>query len=141
MKEKYPNRVGTHFAFDARLPRMIFGGADAVLIPSKYEPSGLVQMEAMRYGCIPIVRKVGGLADSVDDFTPEKEEGTGFVFEKYDPFSLTIAIIRASELYRQKKEWEKLMKRAMAKDFSWEKSAEEYVKLFEMALRFHKEGK
>lgn len=139
LKEKYPDRVGTHFSFDPRLPRMIFGGADAVLIPSKYEPSGLVQMEAMRYGCIPIVRKVGGLADSVEDFTPEKEEGTGFVFEKYDPFSLTIAIIRASELYKQKKEWEKLMKRAMAKDFSWEKSAQEYVKLFEMALRFHQE--
>lgn len=141
LKTKYPDKIGTHFAFDARLPRMIFGGADAVLIPSRYEPSGLVQMEAMRYGCIPIVRKTGGLADSVEDFTPEKEEGTGFVFEKYDPFSLTIAIIRASELYRQKKEWEKLMKRAMAKDFSWEKSAQEYVKLFEMALRFHKESK
>lgn len=139
LKTKYPGRVGTHFAFDARLPRMIFGGADAVLIPSKYEPSGLVQMEAMRYGCIPIVRKTGGLADSVQDFSPEKEEGTGFVFEKYDPFSLTISIIRASELYRQKKEWDKLVKRAMAEDFSWEKSAKEYVKLFEMALRFHKE--
>jgi starch synthase len=140
LKAKYPDRVGTHFAFDARLPRMIFGGADAVLIPSRFEPCGLVQMEAMRYGCVPIVRKVGGLADSVDDFTPEKEEGTGFVFEKYDPFSLTIALIRASELYRQKKEWEKLMKRAMEKDFSWEKSAGEYIKLFEMALRFHKES-
>ena len=140
LKVKYPDRVGTHFSFDARLPRMIFGGADAVLIPSKFEPSGLVQMEAMRYGCIPIVRKVGGLADSVRDFNPEKDEGTGFVFEKYDPFSLTIAIVRASELYRQKKEWEKLVKRAMIQDFSWEKSAKEYVKLFEMALRFHKES-
>lgn len=140
LKEKYPDRVGTHFAFDARLPRLIFGGADAILIPSKYEPCGLVQMEAMRYGCVPIVRRVGGLADSVDDFTPEKEEGTGFVFEKYDPFSLTIALIRASELYRQKKEWEKLMKRAMTKDFSWEKSGQEYIKLFEMALRLHKES-
>jgi len=140
LKNKYPDRVGTHFAFDARLPRLVFGGADAVLIPSKYEPCGLVQMEAMRYGCIPIVRKVGGLADAVDDFAPEKEEGTGFVFEKYDPFSLTIAVIRASELYRQKKEWRRLMERAMAKDFSWERSAKEYVKLFEMALRFHKES-
>ncbi len=139
LKNKYPDRVGTHFSFDARFPRMIFGGADAVLIPSKFEPSGLVQMEAMRYGCIPIVRKVGGLADSVQDFAPELNEGTGFVFEKYDPFSLTIAIVRASELYRQKKEWEKLVKRAMAQDFSWEKSAQEYIKLFEMALRFHKE--
>ena len=141
LKTKYPDRVGTHFSFDARLPRMIFGGADAVLIPSRFEPSGLVQMEAMRYGCIPIVRKVGGLADSVTDFNPEKGEGTGFVFEKYDPFSLTIAIVRASELYRQKKEWAKLMKRAMAEDFSWGKSAKEYIKLFEMALRFHKENK
>lgn len=139
LKNKYPDRIGTHFSFDARLPRMIFGGADAVLIPSKFEPSGLVQMEAMRYGCVPIVRKVGGLADSVDDFTPEKDEGTGFVFEKYDPISLTIAVVRAHELYRQKKEWAKLMKQAMNKDFSWEKSAKEYVKLFEMALRFHKE--
>ncbi len=139
LKTKYPDRVGTHFSFDARLPRMIFGGADAVLIPSKFEPSGLVQMEAMRYGCIPIVRKVGGLADSVQDFAPETSEGTGFVFDKYDPFSLTIAIVRASELYRQKKEWEKLVKRAMAQDFSWEKSAQEYIKLFEMALRFHQE--
>ncbi len=140
LKNKYPDRVGIHLSFDARLPRMIFGGADAILIPSKFEPSGLVQMEAMRYGCVPIVRKVGGLADSVEDFKPETSEGTGFVFEKYDPISLTIALIRASEHYRQKKEWEKLVKRAMAQDFSWEKSAQEYVKLFEMALRFHKEN-
>ena len=86
------------------------------------------------------MRKVGGLADSVEDFTPEQDMGTGFVFEKYDPISLTIAVVRAHELYRQKKEWEKLIKRAMAKDFSWEKSAQEYVKLFEMALRFHGES-
>ena len=141
LKNKYPDRVRTHFSFDARLPRMIFGGADAVLIPSLFEPSGLVQMEAMRYGCVPIVRKVGGLADSVTDFKPEAGEGTGFVFEKYDPFSLTIAIVRAHELYRQKNEWSKLIKRTMAEDFSWEKSAREYIKLFEMALRFHKESR
>ncbi|MEX2090910.1 MAG: glycogen/starch synthase [Candidatus Paceibacterota bacterium] len=138
LKNKYPDRVGTHFSYDSRLPRMIFGGADAVLIPSRFEPSGLVQMEAMRYGCVPIVRKTGGLADSVEDFKPETGEGTGFVFEKYDPFALTIAVIRASELYRQKQEWTKLIKQAMAKDFSWTRSAKEYVKLFEMALRFHK---
>lgn len=140
LKEKHPDRVGTHFSFDARLPRLVFGGADAVMIPSKFEPSGLVQMEAMRYGCIPIVRKVGGLADSVSDFNPADEEGTGFVFEKYDPFSLTVAFIRANEAYKQKKEWDKLVKRAMEADFSWDKSAKEYVKLFEMALRFHKES-
>lgn len=140
LKNTFPDRIGTHFSFDSRLPRMVFGGADAVLIPSRFEPSGLVQMESMRYGAIPIVRKVGGLADSVVDFDPEKEEGTGFVFDKYDPFSLTIALIRASELYRHRKEWDKLVKRTMAEDFSWEKSAKEYVKLFEMAVRLHQEN-
>src|SRR3989338_7888104 len=140
MIRKYPDRIAGHFSFSSQLPKLIFAVADVTLIPSRFEPSCLVQMEAMRYGCIPIVRKVGGLADSVVDFSPEKGEGTGFVFDKYDPFSLTIAIVRASELYRQKKEWEKLMKRAMAEDFSCEHSAKEYVKLFELALRFHKDN-
>jgi len=133
LKIKYPDRVGTHFNFDSALPRLIFGGADTVLIPSKYEPSGLVQMEAMRYGCIPIVREVGGLVDTVEDFDPKNNKGTGFMFEKYDPMSLTIAFVRAFEIFRQKKEWERLMKRAMAKDFSWERSAKEYIKLFKLS--------
>jgi len=110
-------------------------GADAILIPSRFEPSGLVQMEAMRYGAIPIVRKTGGLADSVDDYLPGQDAGTGFIFEKYDKYALLIAIIRASETYGNKKEWQKLVKRAMAKDFSWEKSAEEYLELFRSALK------
>ena len=139
LKEKHPNRVGTHLTFDPRISRLIFGGSDVMLIPSKFEPCGLVQMEAMRYGAVPIVRKVGGLADSVSDFNPGTGEGTGFVFEKYDPFSLTIAMVRAYEIYRQKTLWSKLTKSVMARDFSWKKSATEYVKLFEMALRFHKE--
>ena len=139
LKAKYPDRVGTHFTFDSRLPRLIFSGADVVLIPSQFEPCGLVQMEAMRYGAIPIVRKVGGLADSVQDFNPETGEGNGFVFDKFDPFSLTIAMVRAYQIYRQKNFWFKIIKSAMIHDFSWNRSAVEYVKLFEMALRFHKE--
>ena len=141
LKIKYPDRIGTHFTFDSALPRLIFGGADAVLIPSKYEPSGLVQLEAMRYGCIPIVRKVGGLADSVEDFDPAKNEGTGFAFEKYDPLALIITFVRAFEIFKQKKEWEKLVKRAMEKDFSWKKSAKEYLKIFKLATQFHKGDK
>lgn len=142
LKEKYPDRVGVHFSFDSRLPRMIFAGADAILIPSKFEPSGLVQMEAMRYGCIPLVRKTGGLADSVSDYNPEgKNKGTGFVFEKYNSIAYTVAMVRAFQLYRQKKEWTKLMQRAMKQDFSWQKSAKEYIKLFNMAIRFHAENK
>ncbi|MEK7582492.1 MAG: glycosyltransferase, partial [Patescibacteria group bacterium] len=139
LKKKYPDRVGVHFAFDSRLTRLVLGGADVVLLPSKSEPCGLVQMEAMRYGAIPIVRKVGGLADSVEDFNPETGKGTGFVFEKFDPFSLTIAMVRAYQIYRQKNFWSKIIKSAMTQDFSWKKSAAEYMKLFEMALRFHKE--
>jgi len=141
LKIKYPDRIGTHYTFDSALPRLIFGGADTVMIPSKYEPSGLVQMEAMRYGCIPIVRKVGGLADSVDDFDPKNNRGTGFVFEKYDTLALIIAFVRAYEIFKQKQEWEKLVKRVMAKDFSWEKSAKEYLKIFKLAVQTHKGDK
>jgi len=141
LKIKYPDRIGTHFTFDSVLPRLIFGGADAVLIPSKYEPSGLVQLEAMRYGCIPIVRKVGGLADSVDDFDPKNNKGTGFVFEKYDAMAFIITFVRSFEIFKQKKEWERLVKRAMAKDFSWQKSAKEYIKIFKLAVQLHKGDK
>lgn len=139
LKNKYPDRIGLHLAFDPRMTRLILAGSDVILVPSKFEPCGLVQMEAMRYGAIPIVRKVGGLADSVEDFDPATQKGTGFVFEKFDPFSLTIAMVRAHEIYRQKDIWSKIVKRAMMQDFSWKKSATEYLKLFEMALRFHKE--
>jgi len=135
LQKKYPDRVAGHYFFDGKLARLILAGADAILIPSRFEPSGLVQMEAMRYGAIPIVRKTGGLADSVDDYLPGQDAGTGFIFEKYDKYALLIAIIRASETYGNKKEWQKLVKRAMAKDFSWEKSAEEYLELFRSALK------
>lgn len=134
LQKNYPEKVAVHCFFDNKLPRMIFSGADAILIPSRFEPSGLVQMEAMRYGAIPIVRKTGGLADSVEDFVSGQDKGTGFVFEKYDKYALLIAIIRASETFRNKKEWIKLVKRAMAQNFSWKKSANEYIRLFNLVL-------
>ena len=135
LQKKYPERVAGHFFFDDKLPRMVFAGADSVLIPSRFEPSGLVQMEAMRYGVIPIVRKTGGLADSVEDYIPGQNQGTGFVFESFDKYALLIAVIRASETFKNKKEWTRLIKRAMAKDFSWGKSAKEYIKLFSLLLK------
>lgn len=141
LEKKYPKKAAGHYFYDAVIPRMIFAGADAVLIPSRFEPCGLVQMEAMRYGAIPIVRKVGGLADSVVDFDPEREEGTGFTFENYDPYALFAAIVRAKETFRNKKEWNGLAERAMAADFSWQKSAGEYLKLFSLALKFKQEEK
>ncbi len=137
LQKKYPDRVAGHFFFDSQLTKMILAGVDAILVPSRFEPCGLVQIEAMRYGAIPIVRKTGGLADSVKNYIPGENKGTGFVFDNYDRYAFLIAFIRASEAFRDKKKWTKLIKRAMAEDFSWEKSAQEYVELFKKAIEYH----
>lgn len=140
LAERYPKQVVAHLTYDEALPRMIYGGADAILIPSRFEPSGLTQMEAMRYGALPIVRKTGGLADSVEDYAPETQSGTGFVFEKFDHHALFGAIVRALETYRYPDAWKALQRRAMAADFSWSKSAEEYLELFSKAIKFHSQS-
>lgn len=134
MAKKFPERVAAHLSFDLVLPHLVFGGADAILIPSKFEPSGLTQMEAMRYGAIPIARRTGGLADTVEDYGPENEAGTGFVFEKFSSQAFSIAMVRAYETYRHPSLWKNFQQRAMSKDFSWEHSAREYVRLFEKAI-------
>ena len=137
LQNRYPQKVACHLSFDASLPRIIYAGADTILIPSRYEPSGLTQMEAMRYGAIPIVRKTGGLADSVIDYNPTEQTGNGFVFEKFDHYAFYGTIIRALEAYKYKEFWAELQKRAMMADFSWEMSAREYGKLFEKAIALH----
>jgi starch synthase len=130
-----PTRVGIDLKFDQSLPHAIFAGADAALIPSQFEPSGLTQMEAMHYGAVPIVRKTGGLADTVDDYSPLNKKSTGFVFEKYEASSLLIAIVRAYENFQNKKIWRKLKENGMTKDFSWEHSAQKYQKTIEKAVK------
>ncbi len=139
LKNDYPDRVASHLSFDEALPRQILGSADLILIPSKFEPSGLTQMEAMRYGVIPLVRKTGGLADSVIDFNPLNSSGTGFVFGPFDDYAFYGAIVRALETYKYPNVWKGIQKRAMKTDFSWTHSAKEYVKLFEKAIAFHAE--
>lgn len=138
LQKKFPQKVALHLKFDSSLPHLIFGGADATLIPSRYEPCGLTQMEAMRYGCIPIARKTGGLADTVEDYKPKTDEGFGFLFEKLDSFPLMVAIVRAYENFQYKNVWKKLQVRAMRKDFSWEKSAKKYVALFDRLMKMTK---
>ena len=138
LEKRYPGRVGTHLAFDAVLPHVIHGGADAILIPSRFEPCGLLQHEAMRYGSIPIARKTGGLADTVEDYSSNTQSGTGFVFKEFDSFSLMVAITRAHENFKNKTVWQKIQKNAMVKDFSWNNSAKEYAHLFTVALGFKK---
>ena len=139
LHKKFPKRVGTHLMFDSALPHLVYSGSDIILVPSRFEPCGLTQMEAMRYGAIPVVRKTGGLADTVEDFQPEKDEGTGFVFEEFNPWALFSSIIRARESFRYKDSWKKLIKRAMEKDFSWDNSAKEYLHLFSIAAEYKKQ--
>ena len=140
MGKKYPGRVGSHLMSDFTLPRKVFSGSDMILIPSKYEPGGIIAIEALRYGCIPIVRRTGGLADTVADFSAAVEEGTGFVFDEYDPWAFYGAVVRGAEAFRYPRVWGKLVKRAMSTDFSWKKSAEKYLDLYRRALQVRKES-
>lgn len=131
---EYPGRVGGHLMISKIIGQQIYAASDIFLYPSKFEPCGLAQLIAMRYGSIPVVRRTGGLADTVTPYDPEHQAGTGFVFEEYDATSLIIQIVRAIEAYRHKTSWTDLMKRAMTEDFSWSHSAEQYVYLYEKAI-------
>ena len=137
LAKKYPEKVGIHLSYDEVLSHTVYAGADAIIIPSRFEPSGLTQMEAMRYATVPIVRKTGGLADSVVDYDPANQTGTGFVFEKFDNRAFYGAMVRAIETYRYPEFWRDIQKRAMKADFSWTKSAREYVELFKKAVEYH----
>jgi len=132
--KKFPQKIGCHLMSDLTLARHVFAGSDIFLAPSKFEPCGITQMEAMKYGSIPIVRKTGGLADTVEDFNFQNNSGTGFVFEKFSSLSLFGAIIRALETFKYKKVWRDLIKRAMKADFSWKTSAQKYLNLYKRIL-------
>lgn len=130
MAKKYSQKIKVYIGFDPLLAKRIYTGADFFLMPSLYEPCGLGQMISLRYGTIPIVRKTGGLADTVEEFDSFTEKGNGFLFEKYSSSHMIEAIKRAIKLYENKDKWEKLIKNAMKQDFSWDKSAKEYIKLY-----------
>jgi len=138
LQKKFPAQVRANLEFSDELPHLIFGGADVILVPSAFEPSGLTQMEAMRYGAVPVARKVGGLADTVLDFSPETGEGTGFLFEEFDPTAFLIALIRAFTNWRHRSSWRRLQRKVMGQDFSWKHSAKEYEKLFRFAVQMHR---
>jgi starch synthase len=125
---RYPGRVTVSTGYDERLGRLIYGGCDMFLMPSRFEPCGLGQMIAMRYGAIPVVRHTGGLADTVKDVT--RAAGNGFVFRDYSVPDMTAAIRRALEGVRQYAEWRTLMKRNMALDFSWKASGRKYEEVY-----------
>jgi starch synthase len=110
------------------------------LMPSRYEPCGLGQLISMRYGTIPIVRRTGGLADTVQEYDPETGKGTGFCFEKESYTALMTAIENAFLAYSDKDGWRKLVLNGMNMDFSWERSAAEYVKLYGKAVTLRGEA-
>jgi starch synthase len=130
----FPRQASVHLTFSAETSQRIFAGADMLLMPSRFEPCGITQMVAMRYGCIPIVHRTGGLADTVQEFDPIANTGNGFSFTRYQPYQLFAAIVRALEAYKFQGRWQELMQRAMLADYSWDASAEQYVALYRRAV-------
>ncbi len=136
MVNKYPDKLRAHIMFDPHLARRIYAGVDFFLMPSKFEPCGLGQLISLRYGTVPVVRKTGGLADTVIPFDPEKGEGNGIVFEKYSKETLVDAIRRAVELYKNPGEMKICQKNGMTADYSWNRSANEYIELYKKVKNF-----
>jgi len=132
--KKYPDQVSAHLKFDGMLAELIYAGADMFLMPSHYEPCGLGQLISFKYGTIPIVRKTGGLADTVREFDPKTGAGEGFVFEEYTSRALYEAVKRAVDLFRTSAHWTALQKKVMQLDYSWDASAKKYVSLYMKAL-------
>jgi starch synthase len=127
-------RVGAMIGYDERRAHLVEGGADLFLMPSRFEPCGLNQMYSMRYGTVPVVRAVGGLVDTVRPYDDRTGQGTGFLFSEYAPWAMLEALARALEIYRQPRAWRKLQINGMKKDFSWDRSAAEYVKVYKRVM-------
>jgi starch synthase len=128
-----PTKVRAVIAYDQNLSRHIYGGADTLLMPSRYEPCGLVQMIAMRYGCVPIARATGGLKDTIVDYN-HSPASTGFLFGPATVNALSEAIQHALDTYADKTAWQALQKRGMEQNFSWTKSAQQYLKLYQALI-------
>ncbi len=143
--KKHPESVRVRIEYNEELAHKIFAGADMFLMPSLFEPCGISQMIAMRYGTVPIVRSTGGLKDTVVDFVENPHEGNGFAFEEYSSKELMHALLKARVYYDMNacgnsKEWQEIIKRCMKKDFSWEKSAREYERIYSTAIMLRKYG-
>jgi starch synthase len=134
LASEYPHKIAAQIGFDEGLAHLIEAGADIFLMPSLFEPCGLNQMYSLRYGTVPIVRRVGGLADTVQDHWPGREDASGFVFDDYSPWALLATIRRALATYWDKDTWRALQANGMRQDLSWDRSAREYVKIYENAI-------
>lgn len=129
------SRLGIHIIFDAKMAKEIYAGSDFFLMPSYYEPCGLGQMIALRYGTVPLVRETGGLADTIDAFDKASGKGNGFVFKEYKTEALLECLRGALEIYKSPGDWSVLVQNAMKSDFSWKASAKRYIEVFEETLK------
>jgi starch synthase len=128
LAQRYPGRVSVTVCFDEGLSHQIMAGADIFLMPSRFEPCGLNQMYGMRYGTPPVVRRTGGLADSVVDVS--RPNGTGFVFDEADSVTLYRAVVRAIDTYRDNKKFLRIQLNGMRRDVGWHNSAQRYLDLY-----------
>jgi starch synthase len=132
----YPEKLGVKVAYDNAIAHKIEAGADMFLMPSRYEPCGLNQIYSLKYGTVPVVRATGGLDDTIEAFDPETGQGTGFKFQPYDPDALVGSLHEALAVFRSDPDtWRQIQVNGMAKDFSWQASAIEYARLYEVAWK------
>ena len=138
LQTEFPENVSVHLYPDFKLPRKIFAGVDAALIPSIFEPGGIVALESMRYGAVPIVRETGGLADSVVNFNLQTKNGNGFVFKRPSAWSLFATLVKAQTVFEQPALWRRVVTNAMKSDFSWKVTANEYRELYQRIIKQRK---
>ncbi len=128
---RYPDKVSANIKYDGLLAQRIYAGSDMLLMPSLYEPCGLSQLFSLRYGTVPIVRETGGLNDTIEPYNEYTREGTGFTFTNYNAHEMLDAVRRSIDTYKKKDVWKSIIRNGMKQDFSWKKSAQEYMKLYE----------
>lgn len=131
LRARFPHRIGLHLLPDFTLPRKVFAGADMLLIPSHFEPGGIVAVEALRYGAVPVVRRTGGMNDSIVDFDPQTRRGNGFSFQQKNGWAMFACLVEALTVYRETSLWQRLVENALRSDFSWDHSAGEYEDWYE----------
>jgi starch synthase len=131
LQQRFADRVVFHRGYNDELAHLIEAASDMFLMPSLYEPCGLNQMYSLKYGTVPIVRRTGGLADSVQQWNPATRQGTGVVFNDYDPPAVRWALHAALDLFKDRDGWLQMMRNGMAQDFSWDSQSREYVKLYQ----------
>jgi starch synthase len=133
LAKQFPQKIAVKVAYDNAIAHKIEGGSDMFLMPSKYEPCGLNQIYSLKYGTVPVVRATGGLDDTIDHWDPRTSKGTGFKFTDYNGEALLLTIKESLRAFRDQNSWQQLMRNGMNKDFSWDTSAKEYIRVYERA--------